>query len=177
MLTLAALIALLALMVVMAFLGIRWRRQLDTLQRLAADGLLGRARRAAPLALSGSDYETLVVALDDGDIELARGAYRRMVRALHRWRPTGWLMFLPAAVALGLTPLLPAAISAVLVTTGSGDAVEAWHATMAGYIAVGVVAPLAIAVSTLAVHLHVVEGARRLSAAASLLHHAGKELR
>ena len=48
---------------------------------------------------------------------------------------------------------------------------------MAAYVAVAALLPLALTVVTLAWHLHTAETARRMSAAATLLHHSGKELR
>jgi len=177
-LALASGVGLLLLAALLAVVDRLARRKLDALQRAAADGLLGRARGLVPTPLAGSDFETVVDALDDGDHELARGAFRWMEKRVARFRVTGWWMIPPIAALLLSLPLMPAVLSAWAARSVGGFApAETWRAAADGFLYLGALLPLALAVITLALHLHRAEEARRTAAAAGLLHHAGKELR
>ncbi len=177
-LAIAAGAALLLLALGMVVLDALARRKLAALQRAAADGLLGQARALVPTPVAGSDFETVVDALDDGDVERARGAFRRMERRVGRFRVTGWSVLPPMVGGLAVLPLVPAVWAAWETRAAGGLAPpEVFHATAAGFLSIAALLPLAVAVTTLAIHLHRAEEARRTAAAAGLLHHAGKELR
>jgi len=177
-LAIASGVGLLLLLLVMAAADALARRRLAALQRSAAEGLLGQARALVPTPLAGSDFETVVDALDDGDADMARGANRRLERQVGRFRVTGWWMLPPAVLPMAGLPLLPAILAAWQARSGGGFASsEVWSATATGFALMGALLPLALAVGSLALHLHRAEEARRTAAAAGLLHHAGKELR
>ncbi len=176
---LAAALPLVLLLVVMAAVSVRWHNRLAKLHQLAADGLLGQARLLSPQPLPGTDFEALIDALDGGDAEMAGGLFRRISRVAGKRSFTGWLTLLPAAALLAALPLLPAVLLCVQLAVGETGRhpQEACHTTAMGFAMFTAVLPLCLSVVTLALHLHALEGGRRGSAAASLLHHAGKELR
>lgn len=176
---LAAALPLVLLLAVMAAVSVRWHRRLEKLHHLAADGLLGQARLLAPQPLPGTHFEALVDALDAGDAEMAAGLFRRISRTAGSRSFTGWLTLVPAAALLAALPLLPAVLLCAQLAMGEAGyhAQEAWHTTAMGFAMLTAVLPLCLSVVTLALHLHALEAGRRCAAAASLLHHAGKELR
>ena len=150
---------------------------LQELHGLAADGLLGQARGRVPQPLAGSDFEALVHALDRGDTQRAEGSFARMVRRVGGFRVTGWLVLAPLAPLPALLPLLTVALAALTFSAGATPPpTGVWHATTAAMLAMAALAPLALTCLALALHLHALEGGRRSSAAAGLIHHAGKEL-
>jgi len=175
---LAAGVALTMLCALMAFVHRHHMGELASLLGLARDGLLGQARNLVPLPIKGTNFEIVVHALDRGDTEKARGAFQRMLRRSGRIRVTGWsLVALVPAPLVGL-PLVPIVLQA-LVTRLDGVPLTAdlWAATSVALLAVAALTPAGLLATALAAHLSALEYSRRLSAAAGLLQHSGKELR
>lgn len=170
--------ALLVLCAMMAFVHRHHLGALESLQGLATDGLLGQARNMVPQPLARSDFETLVRALDTGDRELARGAFVRMLRRAGRPGIRGWTLVALCSLAMVILPLIPAVVAGAAARfQGVPASVDAWDAVTAGLLTMGGLLPLALAAASLAVHLAALEESRRTAAAATLLHHSGKELR
>ncbi len=177
-LALAAGVALVLLVGVAAVVLRGATGRLADLHRLAADGLLGQARAHVPQPLAGSPFETLVQALDRGDADKARGAYRRLLRGLGRFHLTGWLPLALFAPLLAGLPLAPVTLLVAGAPLGWGGGLAGnWAGLVAACLATAALLPLALTASTLGFHLHSLEQGRRASAAAALLQHAGKELR
>lgn len=175
---LAAGVALVMLCALMAFVHRHHMGELAALLGLARDGLLGQARNLVPQPLKGTNFEVVVQALDRGDNEKARGAFSRMLRRVGRIRITGWSLVALAPAPLLALPLVPVVAHALLGhLDGAPPSADLWAAASVALIAVAVLTPAALLASTLAFHLGGLEYSRRLSSAAGLLQHSGKELR